>query len=229
MADDSGSGKYLGDAVYGALDGIITTFAVVAGVVGASLSTNIIIILGIANLLADGVSMAAGNYLSKRSDQGYRERRREDELIDIKKNPKEHKEEVRKIYRNKGFSGKILEQIVATITKDKERWADETMIGEHGVFQEDISPVRSAWVTFVSFVVAGAVPLLAYVLALGNTSINTFSLAVTLTLITLFVVGSLRSVLTNKGWLRAGLEMLIVGGVAATIAYLVGYALRIII
>src|SRR5512141_1628263 len=103
MTDQSrrAMGKYLGDAVYGALDGSITTFAVVAGVSGASLSSGIILILGFANLIGDGISMAVGNYLAKRSDASYRERERVLEQA----RTREHKDLLREIYRKKGFAG----------------------------------------------------------------------------------------------------------------------------
>lgn len=155
---------YLGDLVYGANDGIITTFAIVAGVVGAALSARTVIILGVANLLADGFSMGASNYLAIRSDEAVR-------LAD-------------------GLSTK------------------EPFAARHGL------------VTFAAFLVAGAIPLAAYLWP-GNAD-GRFGLAAVLTLGALFVVGSLRTLVTRQGWIRSGFEMLVIGALAAGVAYGVG-------
>lgn len=221
------AGKYLGDAVYGALDGIVTTFAIVAGVAGASLGSTIILILGIANLLADGISMAAGNYLSKRSEQEYRKREREREMEEIDLHPAEEKEEVARIYATKGFSGRQLRSIVATVTRDKQRWARELADG-HGMREQDVSPVAAGTTTFVAFVIAGSVPLLSYVLAIGLPwfAQRAFLFAIVFTAVTIFLVGSARSLLIAQKWWRAGTEMLLVGGVAAGAAYVLGYLLK---
>lgn len=220
------NGRYMGDAVYGALDGIVTTFAIVAGVSGAGLSSSIILILGFANLFGDGISMAAGSYLGKRSDIEYRKQRRLSEREQIGQDPKIHRDRLEEMYRKKGFSGAQLSGIVATITNDRERWTDE-MMGEAGVFQEDIRPLRSAGATLGAFILAGLVPLLSYILAVQFSSFvpHSLVLACVLTALALFVVGSLRSLLTPLSWWRAGIEMLLVGGMAASVAYGIGWGL----
>ncbi len=221
-------GKYLGDAVYGALDGIVTTFAVVAGVVGASLSSKIILILGFANLLADGISMAAGSYLSRRSIEGFRDQQRSDELERIESNPEKQRRAIRRIYREKGFTGRFLEQAVKTITGDKRRWTEEMMVGDLGLLDEGVNPALAGITTFVAFFLAGSVPLLSYVAALflPQFSESSFLLACFLTGLTLFIVGSMRSLLMLRNWLHAGLEMLVVGGIAAGASYVFGYVLK---
>lgn len=226
MADSNGI--YLGDTVYGALDGIVTTFAVVAGVAGAQLDSSIILILGAANLFADGVSMAAGNYLSKRSESSYNDRQREDAQKDILANPQKHKEEIKEIYRRKGFSGSQLDSIVKKITGDERRWIEEAMISGKGIVQSSANPIRAGATTFAAFVIAGAIPLVSYVAAIAFPLLATksFVLACILTLLTLFAVGSARSLIIAKSWWRAGTEMLVIGGLAAMIAFLIGYGLR---
>ncbi|MBR9700944.1 hypothetical protein GOV11_03705 [Candidatus Woesearchaeota archaeon] len=224
-----GRGKYLGDAVYGALDGIVTTFAIVAGVAGASLASKIVLILGIANLIADGLSMAAGNYLSKRSEEELRKRLLQDEREGVVSDPTRHENDLRTIYGGKGFSGKLLDSIVKTIMRDKERWAEE-MLPEcsNG---DRISPVKAGAVTLAAFVIVGSVPLLSYVLAIAFPALasSSFMVAALLTAVTLFVVGGSRALLTAQRWWRAGLEMLIVGGIAAGAAYAIGAFLSAII
>jgi vacuolar iron transporter family protein len=151
--------RYLPDLVFGANDGIITTFAVVSGVVGASLSNQVILILGFANLIADGVSMGASNYLSRRSDPA---------------------------------------------------------AGDPGRRQ----PARHGLATLVGFVTAGIVPLAAYLLPLEDGA--RYPTAIGLTLASLFVVGATRSLVTRARFARSGLEMLLVGSIAAGIAYGIG-------
>jgi VIT1/CCC1 family predicted Fe2+/Mn2+ transporter len=152
--------RYLPDIVYGANDGVVTTFAVVSGVVGAALSTKVILILGFANLLADGFSMGASNVLSRRSEA----------------------------------RGNALPTLRSATG--------------HGV------------ATFIGFIVAGLVPLLAYLLPWFDG--GRFAAATTLSLATLFAVGAGRAFFTGRGWLVSGLEMLLIGALAGAVAYGVG-------
>ncbi len=215
------AGEYIGDIVYGANDGIITTFAVVAGVAGAGLEPIIVLILGAANLFADGFSMAAGNYLARKSEREYRKTERQREEWEIDKLPEEEKQEIREIYQAKGFTGAELERAVEIITSNRKIWVDEMMIGELKIMEsEDGHPLKNSLATFCAFVVAGGIPLIPYIFL--DTGQNNFGWAIAATGITLFVIGSLRTLITGKKWWLAGLEMLGVGTVAATVAYVVG-------
>jgi len=153
---------YLGDLVYGANDGIITTFAIVSGVTGAALQSRIVLILGVANLLADGFSMGASNFLSIRSNEAVRR-------VD-------------------------------------------------GLGAREPFPIRHGLATFFAFVLAGAIPLLSYVVDLGP---RAFPIAACLTLLALFGVGAFRATVSDGGWLRNGLEMLVVGLRACVLPYVV--------
>jgi len=150
------------DLVYGANDGIITTFAVVAGVAGGALSARAVLIVGVANLFADGLSMGVGNYLGIRSHESAR--------------------------------------------------------AALGLPEEEARPVRHGVATFLAFVVAGAIPLLPYVVmpvgSLAQSTLFTFA--------ALFAVGALRSAVTADRWWTAGLEMLGLGAVVAASAYACG-------
>ncbi|MEW6045372.1 MAG: VIT1/CCC1 transporter family protein [Bacillota bacterium] len=221
-------GKYLSEAVYGASDGIVTTFAVVAGVTGAALSPVIVLVLGLANLLGDGFSMAAGAYLGERSQQDYHRKERERELWEIEHFPEGEVEEVREIYRAKGFQGEDLERAVRVITADKERWAETMMREELNIIPETKDPLKAGLTTLISFILAGAIPLSAYILAglFEPLRAHSFLAAVMLTSASMFAVGAARSLVIHKPWYRAGTEMLAVGGLAAFVAYMVGYLLR---
>ena len=155
--------KYLKGAVLGASDGIVTTFAVVAGVVGAGFATEIIIVLGIANMVADGISMAIGDFLGERS--------------------------IARMHNTAGADGK------------------------------------TSVITFVSFILAGSLPLIPYVIMLFGFEIakeNQFILSIIATMTAMFCVGSLRTYVIKGNWLRNGIEMLLVGSIAAVAAYTLG-------
>ena len=218
------AGRYIGDLVFGALDGIITTFAVVAGVAGASLSSSVVLILGFANLFGDGSSMALGNYLSTKSEQQYGQRERKREEWEIEQTPDGEREEIKQIYRKKGFQGKDLEKAAEIITSDKKTWVDTMMMEELNIVLEEKSPRMSGLTTFAAFVTVGFVPLLAYVAAFLAPALKpaTFPIAVAMTFAAIFIVGSARSYVTGKPWWKAGIEMTLVGGAAASVAYIVG-------
>lgn len=218
----TGQGTYLKDIVYGANDGIITTFAVVAGVAGAGLDAKIIIILGVANLIADGFAMATGNYLGTKSEMEFQNQEREMEEWEIKHVPECEEEELRYIYKSKGFTGEDLDRAVEIVKKNKKVWADEMMTHELGMVLSDVSeesPIKNALATFVAFGIAGTLPLLPYIFGI----MNSFLIAIIMTAIALFIVGALRTLLTRQNWIKAGFEMLAVGAIAATVAYALGY------
>jgi VIT1/CCC1 family predicted Fe2+/Mn2+ transporter len=220
--------SHLRDFVYGAVDGTVTTFAVVSGVVGAELSAGIVIILGLANLFADGFSMAVANLLGTRAESQARDRTRREEELQIGAIPEGEREEVRQIFASKGFEGDTLEHIVEVITSDERLWVETMLTEEHGLAPESASAVRAGLSTFVAFVSAGFVPVLPFVLdellpaGLGNP----FVWSAVLTGATFFAIGGLKSIVVRGRWCWAGLETLAVGGIAAGIAYGIGVALR---
>lgn len=225
---ENGITSYLPDFIYGGIDGSVTTFAIVAGVTGASLSPKIVLILGFANLFADGFSMAVGNYLSTKSKKEYADKIRKSEERSIRDIPEEEIEEIREIYKDKGFKGKHLDDAVRIITKDSKVWIDTMMKDEFGIVEDGTSPLKSALVTFGSFNLIGFIPLFAYVLShfFSSLSENVFTLSVLLTSVAFFIVGSVKASFVDKKWYFSGTETLLIGGAAALIAYLVGYALR---
>lgn len=223
--------RYLGDFVFGALDGSITTFAIVAGAAGAALSPSVVLILGFANLLGDGASMALGNYLGTKSEEEFLQRQRRTEEWETEHLPEQEREEVRQIYHGKGFRGKELDRAVDIVTSNKKVWVDTMMREELNVPLEEKSARLSGLATFAAFVSVGLVPLLVYVVALFAPIVEptAFPVAVALTFVAIFGVGSARSIVTGKSWWRAGLEMTVVGAIAASIAFSVGRLLAGII
>lgn len=220
-------GRYIKDIVYGANDGIITTFAVVSGVAGAAMSIKTVLILGFANLIADGISMGASNYLGSKSEEDYYKREKEMERWEVENLPNEEREEIRRIYARKGFAGADLERAVAIITSDKSRWVEVMMKEELGLIREPSGQaIKSGLVTFISFASAGLMPLLSYLFVGGIGGINPFALSIIITGLSLFTVGAARSFVTRHSWWRAGAEMFIVGLLASAAAYAVGAFLK---
>ncbi|HSE25304.1 MAG TPA: VIT1/CCC1 transporter family protein [Pyrinomonadaceae bacterium] len=216
--------NYLRDWIYGGIDGSVTTFAVVSGVSGARLSPWIILVMGFANLFADGFSMAASNFLGTKAERDDLERLEAVENRHIDLEPAGEREEVRQIFEQKGFAGDDLLRIVELVTADRNRWVQTMLTEEYGLPYA----VRSAWIaalsTFSSFLVCGIVPLLPFLFKLPNA----FTLSLAMTGAVFFVIGSVKSKWSTDSWLRSGLLTLGVGAIAAGLAYGVGVVLRII-
>ena len=220
--------SYLRDFVYGGIDGAVTTFAVVSGVAGAGLSSGIVIVLGLANLVGDGFSMAASNYLGSRADLQLLQQARRTEERHIEKYPDGEREEIRQLLAAKGFTGNLLDEAVRTITADKKLWVDTMLQDELGLSLNRPNPLRAALVTFLAFVVIGFLPLIAfladYILSPGQ--LRPFLTSTVLTGIAFFSVGAAKSHFVDDGWYKSGLETLLVGGIAAALAFAVGMLLR---
>lgn len=216
--------SYLRDFVYGAIDGIVTTLAVVSAVAGAGLHTGIVIILGIANLLGDGFSMAASNYLGIRAEhlQKQRLRRREEQHID--RYPEGEKEEIREIFRQKGFAGEDLERAVEVITGDINQWVDTMLTDEFGIALEGPNPVKAALTTFAAFVLVGFLPLAAFVIEyiFPGTIGRPYAWSALVTAGAFFGVGAAKAQFIDHPWYKEGFVTLLIGGSAAALAYTVG-------
>ena len=219
---------YLKDFIYGAIDGAVTTFAVVAGVAGAGLSSGVVIVLGLANLVADGFSMAVSNYLGTRAENQLQERARQREVDEIRKYPQGEREEIRQIYARKGFEGELLEQVVSVITSDRQQWVDTMIQEEHGMSLDSPDPLRGGLATFVAFCLVGAIPLVPFLMNwfAGPVLSNPFAVSALLTAVSFLAVGGLKGRYLNQSPWSAGVETLVIGGVAAVLAFVVGVLLK---
>lgn len=221
--------SYLGDAVLGAIDGCVTTFAVVCGVLGGQLRPSVALLLGAANLLADGFSMAVSNYQRAKSERELIEKVRRTEERHIAKIPEGEKEEIYQIFRRKGFAEPILSQVVETITKDKKLWIDTMLTEEFGLSLAGTTPWKAGMATFLAFVLVGTTPLLPFVFAPIVSPSASFIWSFALTTIAFFFIGGIKGKILNLPVLRSGLETLLLGSGAALLAYGVTFGLRTLV
>jgi VIT1/CCC1 family predicted Fe2+/Mn2+ transporter len=222
------SRDYIAEFVYGGIDGAITTFAVVAGATGAGLETSVVVILGFANLIADGFSMSVGNYFSSKAEKDNYKKHKALEYWEIENLREKEIEEVREIYEKKGFKGELLEQVVLVIISNKDVWVDTMMKEELEMIDDNKTPVSSATMTFSSFLVIGFIPILAYVFQplFGIATQDLFLYSSILTGVGLAIVGYFKSIVTGKSKIVGIAETLLLGGIAAALSYVVGNVLE---
>jgi VIT1/CCC1 family predicted Fe2+/Mn2+ transporter len=213
--NDSGR---LRDAIFGGIDGTVTTFAIVAGVQGAGLPASIVIALGMANVLADGFSMAAGNYAGTKAIADDRRRLWDVEERHVRENPQGERDELEQILARKGLQGQVLQDATMMISANKKQWITMMMAEEYGLPPVDDRPIRAAVVIFVAFVLAGLLPLLPFLVGLTPA----FSWSIGISGLTFFGIGAIKSRWSLAPWWRSGFETLLIGGLAAGLAYVVG-------
>jgi len=216
--------------VFGGNDGIVTTFAVVAGFAGAQsegvleIGTLAVLLFGFANLFADATSMGLGEFLSSRSQRGVYNKIRQQELKQIKNHPIAERDEILAILKHRGVNTKDSAQFVDVLERNPEMMADFMMSYEFGMPDPaEESPIINGLFTFFSFLVFGLVPLLPYLFLPAETT--TFGYSVFATFAALFALGILRWYATLEHLFSCLMETVLVGGVCAVVAYGVGIAI----
>ncbi len=220
------------DFIYGSIDGAVTTFAIVAGVVGASLPSGIILVLGFANLFADGFSMAAANYQATKSRKEFVQMKRRQEEWEVDNLEDQEKDEIRNIYRKKGFKDELLEEIVRIITSRRKVWVDTMMKEELGLMENEKNPMDSSVSTFVGFNLIGLIPLIPFMIFMiigVEPNSEAFAYSTISIVVAFFLVGMIKGRVVKKSKIRSGLYTLIIGGIASAVAYLVGYGLQFVV
>ena len=222
---------YIKEIVYGATDGIITTFAVVAGFAGAQATVNqypiiVVLLFGLANLAADGASMGLSNFLSLRAEQDYYRLERNKELTEIRNNKNFEYGETVEILRKRGFSDDDAQTLAEIYQKNDDYWADFMMHHELELPNPlGENPYITGFMTFLAFLVFGAIPLLPYVFA--HQIQNLFTVSCIATFFALFSLGVIRWRVTKHKFIRSVGEIVLVGGVAASLAFFVGTFFRV--
>ncbi len=224
---------YLKEIVYGGVDGIVTTFAVVAGFTGAqsgdstiaALSVTAVLLFGFANLFADAVSMGLGNVLSVRADQDVYRREKEKERLEIKKNKNSEIAETIFILKQKGFSDKQAREVAQIYATNEEYWLEFMMNHELEMTSpEGDKPVLTGLSTTLSFMFFGSIPIIPYLLLREDP--NIFYISSIATFIALAMLGLLRYRVTKEAIARSVGEIVVLGGISAVIAYFVGTLFR---
>jgi VIT1/CCC1 family predicted Fe2+/Mn2+ transporter len=221
---------YLSEFVYGGIDGCVTTFGVVAGSVGAGLDSSIIIILGFANLLADGFAMSVGSYLSIKSERETYQKQKLDILGRVGIGIENLKMEIKEILISKGLSGTLLNQNFDYYSNNLPAMADMIMVERYGAAKLFKMPYKVALATYVSFILIGLIPLMTYLIDfLIGLDVNLFLMSSILTGIGFIIIGWLKAYINNTLVIKGILETLILGTVAALVAYYVGDLLEHIV
>lgn len=218
---------YLREIVYGGSDGIVTTFAVVAGFSGANRTTQLelpiflVLLFGMANLFADGASMGLGSFLSTRSEQKARKRQANLEREQLASDQPFEIAETQYLLQEKGFDHQQAQQLTQIMATNKPYWLEFMLMYELDMPQSDQeNPLFIGLATFFSFIFFGAIPLLPYLIA--NDPQTTFAISIVFTVSALLLLGSFRWKITNENLWHSVSEVLLIGGVAAAIAYIVG-------
>lgn len=214
--------EYIGDAILGLNDGITTTLVFALSVSGASGQAHTVVLAGLAEMFAGGVAMFLGGFMSAQSEKEAMQHQIAVERHEIEVEPEEEREELRQIYREKGFTGHQLAGIVDHLTGDKERWLNSMIHDELLIRPGELrSPWKVAGVVGASFVIGALVPLIAFLVRLPYTA----AFAVFFSIATLFVTGAVKSRYSHRTWVRSGAEMVVVGILGAAAGVVIGHIL----
>jgi VIT1/CCC1 family predicted Fe2+/Mn2+ transporter len=219
--------KYVRGIVYGGTDGIITIFAVVAGVSGASLSTSILLILGVSTLVSDALSMAVSDYLSATAENDMKHDQEREIGREYDADISRIRQKLSKIFHSRGFKPEDVETLANTIVKDRKTSIDFILADQD---EDEESPLKSGCYTFISFMFFGFIPLVAdIIIANAGYSIvssnDTFLTACFFSFVTLFMLGAIKAKFTNQSPMWSGLQMVAIGGVASIVAYVIAFGL----
>ncbi|MGH7813010.1 MAG: VIT1/CCC1 transporter family protein [Candidatus Binataceae bacterium] len=210
-------GSWVRDVMLGLNDGLVASFAVTSGVAGAFAVGKIVVMAGLAEMLGGTVSMGLAAFISARSQLEFYQSEADREREEIKKWPDRERDEIGQIYRAKGFSGELLDRIVAHITADPTRWRSVMMREELGFDEAAFDPpLRSALWVGLSYLLGAAVPVAPYLFLAPGPGVIASAAAAALVL---FAVGALKTIVTSRSWWRSGLESMLTGIAAAAVTY----------
>jgi VIT1/CCC1 family predicted Fe2+/Mn2+ transporter len=211
-------GEWIRDATLGANDGLVSVLTLIAGVAGA-VEGDVVLLAGIAGVVAGAISMAVGAYVSAKAYRAYYVKELQREIREMRELPDVEREEIRTIYRERGFEGELLNQVVDTITRNPRVWLKVMMSEELGLSAQFARPLGAALVVFVAFVLGGVVPVVPFVFGEG---IGVLGISFAVTALALLVAGGLRSRFTGERPFLAGLELIGMATLGVVVAYGIG-------
>jgi vacuolar iron transporter family protein len=217
--------SYIRDLVFGFGDGVNTSLGIVAGVGGASISADVVILAALVGMFTGAKAMAVQNYLAVKSQREILESEIKREECEIESVPDKERQEIEEIYKAKGFQGDVLKTVVNTITSNKKVWLKTMLTEELGLNLQIVgNPLRGALVMFGSFLVGGILPILPYFIVKAGiiSSGSAIAFAIGISLISSFTVGAIKARIARKSWLKGGLEMAGLGTGIALIGYGIG-------
>jgi VIT1/CCC1 family predicted Fe2+/Mn2+ transporter len=213
-------GPWVRDVMLGLNDGLVASFAVTSGVAGAFTTGNAAVMARLSEMLGGAVAMGLAAFISARSQVEFYESEIEREREEIERWPEREREEISAIYRDKGFAGPLLEQIVAHITSDPERWSNVMMREELGFNEESFDrPLRSAIAVGSSYLCGAFVPVWPYIFFEPTVGVLISAIS---TVVVLFAVGALKTIITSRSWWRSGFESMLTVIAAASVTYAAG-------
>ncbi|MFH0954645.1 MAG: VIT1/CCC1 transporter family protein [Candidatus Micrarchaeota archaeon] len=215
-------GSYLREFILGSQDGIVNVLGIVLGVAAGTGNTSIVILAGLAATFAESISMAAVGYTSSKATADFYRQQQRKELREIENIPELEREEIRRIYMQKGFSGKLLEQVVDTITSNKKVWLETMMQDELHLNKERHHPIKQAIIVGFSAFIGSLIPLAAFFLVPLISIQTAFWISLVLSALLLFVMGAYKGKITQQSILKNGLEIAVIGLLAAAAGFLVG-------
>jgi vacuolar iron transporter family protein len=217
--------NYIRDVVFGFGDGVNTSLGIVAGIGGATVGVDIVILAAIIGMFTGAKAMAVQNYLAVKSQIEILQSEIKREEYEIENTPEKEREEIVEIYKAKGFAGEELSMVVNKITSNKGVWLKTMLTEELGLNLEILgSPIKGAIVMFISFLVGGILPILPYFIVKTGL-INNFTallIAISISLTSSFVIGAIKGRLAKKSWIKGGLEMSLLGTGIALLGYGIG-------
>lgn len=215
----TGSGGFVRNVVYGFNDGLTANFGLVAGVIGASVQPHVVLISGVAGMIADALSMGSSGYLAAKSEQEVYAHEIAMEKEEIRLMPEVETEELALVYEAKGIETERARQMAAQVMRDPARALEESVREELKIAAARSTPLREGWITGIATMVGAFIPVAPFLVLPGRTAVWT---AFTLAMLSHFAVGAARSFFTGRGVIRSGLDMFVVGLGVAGVGYLVG-------
>ena len=217
---EMGGGGGVRDVILGANDGLVSILALIAGVYGAATESRLILVAGVAGAVAGAISMGAGAYVSSKSEQEVTEKEAQRKGIRKRRDPEEEKAELARFYQARGFKREEAEAIASRVSSQMESRAEYTIGEETGLTSEESwPPFKAAISTGVSFAIASLVPILPFTFLEVSLAATTAAIA---SIGVLFGVGATKAIFTRKSWIGSGLEMMVIGTLAAAATYAIG-------
>jgi VIT1/CCC1 family predicted Fe2+/Mn2+ transporter len=221
--------NYIRDIVFGFGDGINTSLGIVAGVAGATIGVDVVILAALIGMFTGAKAMAVQNYLAVKSQREILESEIKREEYEIEHYPDREKKEIEEIYMEKGFSGAELDMVVNKIISNKAVWL-KTMLTEELGLNLDIlgSPVKGALIMFISFLIGGILPIIPYFIVKTGffTNFTALLIAISISLTASFIIGAIKGRLARKSWIKGGLEMSLLGTGIALVGFGIGSELN---